>query len=201
MNQSSNAYRTAQLGKEFAWPWLDLANSLEWNGFGERTDHLKNPAWLPRFLKHWNFAQTLHCPAPVAELVSLRSLLRRMAGKITSGNPVDARDLATLNSHLNVPVRVRLFQRQNGVQSELVPLHPGWPWILSRIAASFGETLALNRNDRLKFCPNDGCRWVFFDQTKGNTRRWCNDRTCGNRDRVRRSRARSRKTSSKTKSN
>jgi predicted RNA-binding Zn ribbon-like protein len=42
---------------------------------------------------------------------------------------------------------------------------------------------------RLKICPNRGCRWVFYDRTKGKTRVWCNDRTCGNRERVRRARA------------
>jgi predicted RNA-binding Zn ribbon-like protein len=101
--------------------------------------------------------------------------------------------LNALNSFLSVPVRIKLFQHQNGVQSELVPLRGGWPWILSRIAASFAEMLALNRPDRLKYCPNEGCKWIFYDRTKANTRRWCNDRTCGNRDRVRRSRDRGKK--------
>jgi predicted RNA-binding Zn ribbon-like protein len=113
-----------------------------------------------------------------------------MAEKLINGDVVDARDLQSLNSYLNVPVRVKLFQHQNGVHPELVPLRGGWPWILSRIAASFAEMLALNRADRLKYCPNEGCKWMFYDRTKANTRRWCNDRTCGNRDRVRRARAR-----------
>ena len=46
---------------------------------------------------------------------------------------------------------------------------------------------------RLKICPNHGCRWVFYDETRGNTRRWCDDRSCGNRDKVRRLRERRRK--------
>lgn len=191
MKISHDKFLATGFGKEF--PWLDLANSLEWNGFGQLTDHLKNPAWLALFLEHWQLARQVPPPVPVAQLVSLRALLRRVAAKIISGAPVDARDLREINSRMNVPVRMQLFQRQNGVQSELVPVHQGWPWILSRIAASFGNMLAMNPNDRLKFCPNEGCRWIFYDQTKGNTRRWCNDRTCGNRDRVRRSRAEQKK--------
>ncbi len=35
-------------------PWVDLANSEEWDGFGKLTDHLANPSWLTAFLKHWN---------------------------------------------------------------------------------------------------------------------------------------------------
>jgi predicted RNA-binding Zn ribbon-like protein len=197
MKQGSNNYVAAGFGKEYA--WLDLANTVEWNGYGKRTDHLLDPRWTSRIVKHWNLASPPHRPVPLARLVALRTLLRRMAEKLISGYALDERDVNALNSYLSVPVRVKLFPRQNGVHSELVPLHPGWPWILSRITASFAEMLALNRPDRLKYCPNDGCKWIFYDRTKANTRRWCNDRTCGNRDRVRRSRNRLKKTA-KTKS-
>jgi predicted RNA-binding Zn ribbon-like protein len=198
MKQTINSFTAAGFGKEFA--WLDLANSLEWNGYGKRTDHLRDPSWVGRVVKHWNLASTLPRSVPLAQIIALRALLRRMAEKLIAGDAIHERDLNALNSYLNVPVRVKLFQRQNGVHSELVPLRPGWPWILSRIAASFADMLALNRPDRLKYCPNEGCKWIFYDRTKGNTRRWCNDRTCGNRDRVRRARVRQRKTAEKSKS-
>ena len=192
MKQGSDNYVAAGFGKEYA--WLDLANTVEWNGYGKLTDHLLDPRWATRIVRHWNLASPLHRPVPLARLVALRTLLRRMAEKLINGYALDERDVNALNSYLSVPVRVRLFQHQNGVHSELVPLHAGWPWILSRIAASFAEMLALNRPDRLKYCRNDGCKWIFYDRTKANTRRWCNDRTCGNRDRVRRSRNRLKKT-------
>jgi predicted RNA-binding Zn ribbon-like protein len=198
MKQGADNFVAAGFGKEFA--WLDLANSLEWNGYGEVTDHLRDSMWAAHIVKHWNLASTLPRPIPLAQLIALRVLLRRMAEKLFAGEGIDERDLSALNSYLNVPLRVKLFQHQNGVQSELVPLRPGWPWILSRIAASFAEMLAINRPDRLKYCPNEGCRWMFYDRTKANTRRWCNDRTCGNRDRVQRSRVRQRKIAEKSKS-
>jgi predicted RNA-binding Zn ribbon-like protein len=198
MKQGADNFVAAGFGKEFA--WLDLANSLEWNGYGKVTDHLKDSTWAAHIVKHWNLASTLPRPIPVAQLIALRALLRRMAEKLVAGEGIDERDLNGLNSYLNVPVRVKLFQHQNGVQSELIPLRHGWPWILSRIAASFAEMLTMNRPDRLKYCPNEGCKWIFYDRTKANTRRWCNDRTCGNRDRVQRSRVRQRKIAEKSKS-
>jgi predicted RNA-binding Zn ribbon-like protein len=191
MEQGADNYVAAGFGKEFA--WLDLANTLEWNGYGKLTDHLQDPSWASRIVKHWNLASPLPRPVPLARLVALRTMLRRIAEKLISGYTLAERDLNALNSYLKVPVRVKLFQHQNGVHSGLVPLYPGWPWILSRIAASFAEMLALNRPDRLKYCPHEGCKWIFYDRTKANTRRWCNDRTCGNRDRVRRSRNRHKK--------
>jgi predicted RNA-binding Zn ribbon-like protein len=191
MKQRADNYVALGFGKEYA--WLDLANSLEWNGYGKLTDHLQDPSWAAHIVKHWNLASSLPRPVPLAQLIALRALLRRMAEKLIKGDAIDELDMNALNSYLNVSVRVKLFQRQNEVQSELVPLRNGWPWILSRIAASFAEMLALNRSDRLKYCPNEGCKWIFYDRTKANTRRWCNDRTCGNRDRVRRARQRGRK--------
>src|ERR1700730_11230439 len=187
MKQGNDNYAAAGFGKEFA--WLDLANSLEWNGYGQLTDHLQDPSWAAYLAKHWHLASALPRPVPLAQLIALRALLRRMAEKLIKGDALDERDLHALNAYLNVPVRVKLFQRQNGVHSELVPLRSGWPWILSRIAASFAQMLALDRPDRLKYCPNEGCKWIFYDRTKANPRRGCNDRTCGNRDRVRRARA------------
>jgi predicted RNA-binding Zn ribbon-like protein len=199
MKQHADNYVALGFGKEYA--WLDLANSLEWNGYGKLTDHLRDPAWwASHFVKHWNLASPLPRPVPLAQLVALRTLLRRMAEKLIAGEALEERDLNALNSYLNVPVRVKLFQHQNRVQAELVPLRSDWAWILSRIAASFAEMLALNRPDRLKYCPNEGCKWIFYDRTKANTRRWCNDRTCGNRDRVRRARQRGRKARAQIKS-
>ncbi len=191
MNIHKDNYVASGFGREFL--WLDLANTLEWDGYGKLTDHLRDASWICSILKHWNLASQLPRPVPLRKLVDLRALLRRLASKLISGASLDSRDLAALNLYLKVPAREKLFQRQNGVRSELVPLRPGWPWLLSRIAASFAEMLALGRPDRLKNCPNEGCKWVFYDQTKANTRRWCNDRTCGNRDRVRRARTRARK--------
>jgi predicted RNA-binding Zn ribbon-like protein len=198
MTRNGDTYEGAGFGREFA--WLDLANTLEWNGYGKVTDHLRDAAWLNRILNHWSLAREVPRPVPRGKLVALRSLLRRLAAKLNAGRSLDTHDLAALNSYLSVPVSAKLFQRQNGVHSELVPIDEGWPWILSRFAASFAETLELNRPDRLKYCPNEGCKWLFYDRTKGNTRRWCNDRTCGNRDRVRRARERNKKAAATTSS-
>jgi predicted RNA-binding Zn ribbon-like protein len=182
-----NPYLAAGFGREFS--WLDLANTLEWDGFGKLTDHLLDPTWLTQMLKHWNIATQVPQRIPLEKIHQLRALLRKLGEKLSCGKAVESSDLAALNAYLNVPAHLKLIQSQNGVHTELVPINPGWRWILSRIAASFADMLTQSQVDHLKFCPNEGCKWLFYDQTKGNTRRWCNARTCGNRDRVRRARA------------
>jgi len=187
MKASRNNFHAAGFGKVA--PWVDLANSEEWNGFGKLTDHLAKAPWLATFLKHWNLHPLASKDVPHRKLVQLRALLRRAAEKLAAGGSLNARELSSLNQALNVPGRQKLVQGQNGFRAEMVPLHNDWSWVIRRIAASFAEMLASREVERIKVCANSGCRWVFHDPTKARTKRWCNDRTCGNRARVRRARA------------
>jgi len=180
-------YLQAGFGSQFA--WLDFVNSQERDGFGRMTDHLRNPFWLVNFSHHFHLADPLPPSAPLRTLADLREFLRGVAENLAAGRTLSACDIHTLNDALMVPARQKLFQHQNGFRAQLFPLRSGWPWILSRIAASLADTLTHYDRERVKICANDGCRWAYYDVTKGNMRRWCNDRTCGNRDRVRRARA------------
>jgi hypothetical protein len=73
---------------------------------------------------------------------------------------------------------------------QLVSVHRDWDWQKAELLRSLAELLADNQQSRLKICHNPACRWVFVDRSHGNTRKWCSDLTCGNRDKVRRLRAR-----------
>jgi len=66
-------------------PWVDLANSEEWDGFGKRTDHLSDPEWLAAFLKHWKLASILRGKSSRLPLAKLRELLRPRRAKNDHG--------------------------------------------------------------------------------------------------------------------
>jgi predicted RNA-binding Zn ribbon-like protein len=191
MIRTPQEYRQAGFGSPLA--WLDFVNSQERDGFGRITDHLRNPAWLANFLRHFSLAASLPGGVPRRALAEFREFLRGVAEHLAAGRAPSSNDLRVLNAALMVPARQKLVQRQNGFRAELLPVRSGWPWILSRIAASLAETLTQFDRERVKICANDACRWAYYDVTKGKTRRWCNTRTCGNRDRVRRARAAARR--------
>ena len=171
-------------------PWLDLVNSQQWDGFGQLTDHLLDAAWAAGFLDYWKVRQEkLGRATAYDQLTELRDLIRRWTEKMVSGKSTGQQDLRTLNTYLKAPAYLQLVKRKGQILSELRPVTRDWEWVRSRIASSFVESL-LDRPDRLKICGNPLCQWAFVDKTKSNNRRWCNDRRCGNRDRVRRSRAR-----------
>jgi predicted RNA-binding Zn ribbon-like protein len=171
-------------------PWFDLVNSEEWDTYGRRTDHFSNPAWLPFFLRRWSFAVPNRAPFPVALWKKLRATLRRICETAARQKSISTVDIRALNQFLKVSGHVQLLQGQNGLRLQFIPEISGWNWVLAETARSFADLLSRGDSLRIKICRNSACRWVFYDQTKGKTRCWCDDKICGNRERVRRSRAR-----------
>jgi predicted RNA-binding Zn ribbon-like protein len=64
------------------------------------------------------------------------------------------------------------------------------------VAGSLAHYLADHDEHRLGVCADDTCGWLFIDESPAGRRRWCDMRTCGNRAKVARHRARARSTSS-----
>jgi len=171
-------------------PWVDLVNSEEWDTYGRRTDWLNDPSWLPFFLHQWRFPASDRSRFPAAKFKALRCALRTSCEAVARARQVSRRELRTLNTALNVAGKRQLIHGQNGLQVRFVPQSEGWDAILAQIALSFANQLAGGDRSRIKICQNQDCRWVFYDATKARTRRWCSDKVCGNRERVRRARAR-----------
>lgn len=172
-------------------PWLDLINSLMTDGFGHETDHLSDPQWVVAYLRYWERAVS---PAALStapsQLRGLRAVLRSMVDRVASGERLGTMEIQVLNAHLRTPSYAHLTRSRSIIALETRAWRRGWPWVRSQIVATFVEDL-LTAKERIKVCGNPDCGWAFRDDTKGNTRRWCRDRRCGNRLRVRRSRARS----------
>jgi predicted RNA-binding Zn ribbon-like protein len=170
-------------------PWFDLVNSEEWDTFGRRTEHFENPAWLTFFLRHWRLARPAQKPFPTAKFLALRKGLREACESAAARKRIGASQLRALNGALNVKGTRRVREGQNGFWLEFVAQGAGWDAVLAEAARSFVELLAKGGAERLKICRNPLCKWVFYDQTKAGTRCWCDDKICGNRERVRKSRA------------
>ena len=171
-------------------PWVDLVNSEEWDTYGKRTDWLDDPSWSRYFLRQWNFPPPTSSAFPAKEFRALRAALRKSCEALFDRRKLSSEEIRGFNDRLKVVGKRQLIERPTGLQVEFVPQSNGWEWILAETALSFANLLAGAARSRIKICLNSDCRWVFYDSTKGRTRRWCSDKVCGNRDRVRRARAR-----------
>ncbi len=63
---------------------------------------------------------------------------------------------------------------------------------LRPIVRSGVELLASEKLARLQRCGNSTCYWLFLDETRNHSRRWCEMASCGNLLKVRRFREKSR---------
>jgi predicted RNA-binding Zn ribbon-like protein len=88
--------------------------------------------------------------------------------------------------------------------ARLAPAEDGYRWVIDADADELDAVLqpivesALSlmtspRMARLRRCGNATCYWLFIDETKNCSRRWCEMASCGNVMKVRRHRARLRK--------
>ncbi len=163
--------------------FIDFANSELYDGKGNLDDRLFDPAWRRHFREAWEL-DDLGDPAG---LTGLRAALRSAIEAIDAGRRPPASALAEIDEALAAaPVRYRITAQ--GV--EIVPLGEGPKAAAGAIAFSFARFVDEGELDRLKTCDNPGCRWVFHDDTRNRTRRWCGP--CGNVDKVRRFRERRR---------
>src|SRR5215469_18914697 len=89
-------------------PWFDLVNSEEWDTYGHRTDHFSNPAWLPFFLRRWNFAAPNRTLFPGAKWKTLRATLRRICEAAAFHKSISSTDLQALNQALSTSGCIQL---------------------------------------------------------------------------------------------
>jgi len=83
------------------------------------------------------------------------------------------------------PVR---FSKRTGVgwAWQVAPAGPLAPALLAPVLWSAGDLLAGAVHRHVRRCANERCLWLFLDQSKGGTRRWCDMASCGNRAKARR---------------
>ena len=64
-----------------------------------------------------------------------------------------------------------------------VPLRRGWAGLVDELLIPLVALPAAG--DRIKFCANERCHWIFMDRSTNRRARWCDPAACGNRMRVR----------------
>ena len=58
--------------------------------------------------------------------------------------------------------------------------------VLFTVLASAAELLASDRLGRIRECGAADCTWLFVDESRNRSRRWCDMTACGNRMKARR---------------
>jgi len=128
-----------------------------------------------------------------AKAIVVREALFVIFSAIAAGAGVARRDFQILEAALaRGPHRTRLVPTANGYAwsgpARQITIYK----VLAPILWSAGDLLASAGDRRIRCCANDECLWLFIDQSKTNSRRWCDMQSCGNRAKAQRHYARSR---------
>lgn len=122
----------------------------------------------------------------------LRELLHETFSSTSVGRTPPGSTLERLSTHLS-----RWYP-----YGRLVPAGDSLQWVyggqddlerpLWEVARAASRLLTSSRLARVRACAASDCGWWFLDDTKNASRRWCDMKICGNRDKVRRFRERQR---------
>src|SRR5688572_18725466 len=126
----------------------------------------------------------------LARARAFREALNSLAESIEKDRQPQAAVLDTISDYLAAAYA-------NG---RLVPHDGGLQWVASaddaverilwEIGRAAGRLILSPRLSKIRACAASDCGWWFVDDTKNRSRRWCDMKLCGNREKVRRFRSR-----------
>lgn len=183
-------------------PVLDYVNSVEWRQSARPVDQFKTYAdvvsWAiatgviglksGKLMKDFADKNPRKAKQSFQKILRLRESLARIFSSIAYGNSVEKSDLDQLNA--------RILEAHRGSKLESSPSGIQWGWgieehhldlILWSVALQAATLLTSENIERIGECEDDrGCGYLFLDESKNNSRRWCTMQSCGNRAKARR---------------
>ena len=152
------------------------------------TDALSSPSDLRRWLRaHDRIDAGTDVANEDLELaLRLRGALRAELAAHHDGDvdPAAAAELDDVCAHLPL--------RAVASGAALAPVGSDARGGLAAVVAAAARARITGSWPRLKICPADDCRWAFYDASRNRSRRWCSMDVCGNRNKVRAFRDRTR---------
>jgi predicted RNA-binding Zn ribbon-like protein len=123
----------------------------------------------------------------------LRALTRSVARRVDAGKRPTRAQVAAINRVMRDGLHYHALRLEpEGPRFSMTPVGDDLAQARSAVAGSLAHYLADHDADRLRVCADDTCGWLFVDRSPAGRRRWCDMRTCGNRAKVARHRARAR---------
>jgi predicted RNA-binding Zn ribbon-like protein len=121
------------------------------------------------------------------DAIKLRDALYDLFLAISEGRSVPEAALAYLNRTLqSAAEHARLVRGSPNFRWEWIAPDEHLDSILWLVARSAADLLTSENVAFIGRCAADTCGWLFVDTTKNHRRRWCDMRSCGNRDKARR---------------
>lgn len=174
---------------------LDFANTLAYRG-SSPTESLHTFAdllkWcddagvmVPRLtqqMRGWLDKHPKRAAEAFSEAIMIREVIYRIFHEVASGANPDDSDVDSFNRALRgAPLRTSIQRTASGFGWQVEESKISANSILAPVMWSAGDLLVGPQLAKLRECSNDKCLWLFLDDSKNGTRRWCSMQACGNR--------------------
>lgn len=173
--------------------WMDLLNSewRDWRGSGHHEDRLDKPGWLQTLLEtHGLCIQTEQLTDQLPAWKELRGLIHKMMVQLLEGELPSESDISSLNAFMaQGNVTKQVIRDEGSYLLKEIPARQDVAFAMAAFAVSFAQTWTQGHMDRVRICDNQDCLWVYFDDTRNHSKKYCDDKMCGNLMKVRRFRA------------
>ena len=125
--------------------------------------------------------------------MKFREALFRVLNAKAEGSAIAREDLATIEAeHARATSFARLSWNGEEYRWSLDPSAAALDAAMQPLVESAVSLLTSAKMERLRRCGNSTCYWLFLDETKNHSRRWCEMASCGNVVKVRRHREKAR---------
>ena len=182
---------------------LDFANTVSRRSLPERrAEHLNSYDDLVAFGKQssvlsWQEAARLRKRARrhqreasrnLRDALQFREVLYHAFAARAARRQVSVADLKKINDRAVEAMTRRALGHSNGGYR--------WNWLsenadalerpLWHIAQAAADLLTSDGSAEVRQCDAPDCAWLFLDRSRNRSRRWCDMKTCGNREKARR---------------
>jgi predicted RNA-binding Zn ribbon-like protein len=159
---------------------------VEW----AREQHLVSAAAADRLL-----AEARRHPHQASSVLSrakeFREALNALAVAVEQQRQPSAAVLATISDRLADAYAHGRLVPHDGALQWISSAEDDLDRVLWEISRAAGRLVLSPRLTRVRSCAAGDCGWWFVDDTKNHSRRWCDMKICGNREKLRRFRQRS----------
>jgi predicted RNA-binding Zn ribbon-like protein len=118
--------------------------------------------------------------------IELREALYRVLDAAAGKRRPRPADLHTLNAHVSATFEGAALSPSGARFTLDTPRRAGLDDVLRPVVRAAVELLTSDAVEHIGRCADDSCAWLFLDTTRSRTRRWCDMKSCGNRNKVRR---------------
>lgn len=168
---------------------LEFINSKWYETHKPYVEKLKDGEWLGQFCRKWALPVPDGSAQAVEALTRFRDEMREVALRFCAARALSPEDMETINARLlSGRPQKRLVPENGGFRLVDVPQSGDLDSFIYRIALSFSELLTQYPLEYLKKCENPDCGWIFYDDSKSHSRKWCDNR-CASLMKVRKYRA------------